>query len=278
MNEFSEEIFKYLPIEQGSEKLYINHLWQSFKILNENNDLTKSFSIIPFHILFILSIQYTVYRISIFKPQEYLNILNNLKLYRKEDGPILVNNANLLNIDGSINRDSSVLNLSKIKERDLFKLLNIINIPEDIILNANVLIENRSSYAHANGDIENDVDLGIKNYLNILYKVNCNMYEINNLYQDWINEIDKDEYPLDQFFEERFLTSHYSKSNFIDLVKNFIISTKITDIQARWIIYKSIDFDIDRTIEILNDIVKFNLLLKNQNRLNVCLDVLKKQA
>ncbi len=64
MYEDAQEIFDYLPIRRDAlENDYINHLWQSFTILNGSGREGQSFAIMPFHLLFMLAIQYKVLRV-----------------------------------------------------------------------------------------------------------------------------------------------------------------------------------------------------------------------
>ena len=64
MYEDVQEIFSYLPIEAGIDNLYIQHLFGAFQTINEKEEPIRAFSILPFHLLFMFSIQYKVYRIS----------------------------------------------------------------------------------------------------------------------------------------------------------------------------------------------------------------------
>lgn len=62
--EGAEKIHEYLPINRNpQENQYILHLWDAFITLNGLADDGVGFSIMPYHLLFMLSLQYKVLRI-----------------------------------------------------------------------------------------------------------------------------------------------------------------------------------------------------------------------
>lgn len=67
MHDEAKEIFGYLPIRQSAiEARYVAHLWNAFEylILSEDEDVA-AFSLAPFHLLFMLVIQYLRREISL---------------------------------------------------------------------------------------------------------------------------------------------------------------------------------------------------------------------
>ena len=64
MLEKAQEILDFLPIRRSeAEDEYINHLWESFLILDSGNKSVRPFLMMPFHLLFMLAIQSKVVRI-----------------------------------------------------------------------------------------------------------------------------------------------------------------------------------------------------------------------
>lgn len=64
MYEDAQEIFDYLPIRRNTaENDYINHLWQVFSTLDGADAVVRPFAVMPFHLLFMMAIQYKVLRI-----------------------------------------------------------------------------------------------------------------------------------------------------------------------------------------------------------------------
>ena len=72
MYENAQEIFEYLPIRRDTpENDYINHLWQAFSTLEEGGVVARPFAVMPFHLLFMMAVQYKILRISKEKRVEY---------------------------------------------------------------------------------------------------------------------------------------------------------------------------------------------------------------
>lgn len=58
----ARDIFNYLPIRVNQvEQEYIDHLWSAFELLSSGE---HSFAIMPFHLLFMLALQYKALRIA----------------------------------------------------------------------------------------------------------------------------------------------------------------------------------------------------------------------
>lgn len=65
MTEEAQEILNYLPLNTNTlESEYIDHLWEVASVLLDGSENVQSFSIMPFHLLFMLAIQYKALRIS----------------------------------------------------------------------------------------------------------------------------------------------------------------------------------------------------------------------
>jgi hypothetical protein len=256
MYEDAQEIFDYLPIEAGPENLYIQHLFGAFQALNEKGEPIKAFSILPFHLLFMLASQYWVYRISAWNNVEYLKVLQNCRTYRKEDRKILISNAPIPDAIGVISLNSSVRNLSKIKEAHLFHFFRIIGLDEEVIKQAELIINIRGTYAHANGNIEENIEERIDDYLGILREIQKCMAIVNKEVQNWANEIEEGEYPLDDFFNDRFLQSQFSPRDFGDVVGSLLEAEQLDFDQWEQIVNKGLELAYDKTILALKNLVK----------------------
>lgn len=258
MYEDAQEIFDYLPIETGSESRYIQHLFGAFQAINEKDEPTRAFSILPFHLLFMLATQYRVYRISAWKIDEYLSILNNCRTYRKEDRRILINNPPIVNSSGIISLESSVRNLSKINETNLFQFFKIIGLDEKFIKQAEFLVSIRGTYAHANGNIEENIETRIDEYLDILKEIQKCMPKVNKGVQNWSSEIEESEFPLDDFFRERFLQSQFSPRDFGDIITELLEATQLSFDQFQQISNMGFNFSREKTVFSLFEIVLNN--------------------
>jgi hypothetical protein len=214
MYEEARRINDYLPIEPGAESRYILHLWGAFEALIEKEDSASAFSILPFHLLFMLAVQYKVYRISAWKNEEYFEAFNDCRVYNKADREIIIANAPIISEDGVIPSGSSVRNLSKIYECHLFRFFKIIDIADSVIPRAKILIDIRGSYAHANGNIEEGIEERVDEYLKILNEIQDKCLTLNNdLAAGWLSEYNSEETPQ-EFAEKRLLGSHLCPEDF----------------------------------------------------------------
>ncbi len=268
MIEEASAIFDYLPIEAGSEKLYINHLWEAFTAITEKGEPAKSFAIMPFHLLFMLAAQYKVYKLSDSHKTEYLKKISNKIVYRETNIKVLQDNI------FNSSSQSSVKNLSLIKEKKLFDFFEIINLEKGVIEEAKYLIDNRAKYAHANCNIEEEIDEKIQSYLKILNEIQEKFAAINQSSQNWVKEL-KEEEPrqdeaINEFFEQRFLQSHFSPRDFGDVIKNLLIASNAE--QLKWIANKGLyDFSCNqaKTVEALKPISDNDIEAKRQAAIDI---------
>ncbi len=205
MYEDAIKIFDYLPIRASENEIgYISHLWSCFsKIYNENeNEIsTKTFSIMPFHILFMLVLQYKVLRI---KNQRYEQYKERIKKYPKKEeiGKQLLNTM-------------SVYDLGLMSETSLCGFLNIIGVSETTIQKIKNLINHRNdAVAHAKGGFTFDVDQKISDYLDCLFEIQKCMKILNNeIAESWLAEIE-DEEDLEDFKERKLASSYICIEDF----------------------------------------------------------------
>ncbi len=256
MYENAYEILNYLPIDADTEKLYINsHLFATFQIVNEEEEPVRAFSILPFHLLFMFAVQYKVYRISAYKTEEYLKILESCNLRDKgnkevlEKNPPIVTNSNI-----NISSTCSVRNLSLIPEKQIFDFLKIIDVDQETIKKAKKLVEIRGTYAHANGQFEKNIEDRIEEYLEILKTIQLHMAEINKNTQNWIDEIEEGE-SLEYFFNGRLSQSQFSPYDFGDIVSTLLESDILSEEQWYQVVDKGLELSYSNTISALRYIL-----------------------
>ena len=247
MSEDAQEIFKYLPIQSGDETLYIRHLYGSFETLYDAGDPVKPFAILPFHLLFILAVQYKVYRISAWDNDAYQEALKDCRIYG-DDSQLLKENAPIPNKNGSMPSRSSVRNLSLIQESHLS---NFFELKPPVIAKMSKLIYTRGTYAHANGNIEKNIDERIDEYLGVLKEIQSYMKAVNVGIQDWGDQIDIGEFPLAGFFKKRFLSSQFSPYDFGDIVGSLFESPNLDFEQWNEIADMGLGFAHDQTVNAL---------------------------
>jgi hypothetical protein len=164
MNEDAHKILDYFPIirEEQIQK-YLEYLWDSFLILDKQENSSRSFAVFPYYLMFILAIQYKVYRLSKYFTKEYLEITKNLNCSK------IVKESLSKNILGKmLSAGSSVLNISILNDKHMFTYMDIIDPGKDISEQGKQFAHIRNGYAHASGNIEHSLDDKITEYLELL--------------------------------------------------------------------------------------------------------------
>lgn len=257
MYENAYEIFKYLPIEQSEESVYIQHLWGSFELLNKSDEPVKAFSLLPFHLLFMFAMQYKVYRLSAFDKKKYLEKVESCNLRDKGNKQVLQQNAPIRNETGIIPSNCSMKNLSFIPEKQIFDFLEIIDCDKAVTDKAKLLVESRGNYAHANGQIEEDVNTRVDEYLEILQHIQDKISGVNN----HIFEIDESivEFDdIDEYMAETFRDNQFSQKDFGSIIQKVLESELLTFEQWEQFIQKGLDNCYEETIQALEYISRNN--------------------
>lgn len=203
------EIYDYLPVEQADLAEYIQHLWGSFETLIGQDYPVRPFSLFPFHLLSMLAIQYKVFRISAYKKDEYLECLKKCNMRNHDDLKRLQLNVPCLDpISRQMPPDVSVRNLSLLHERSLFSFLDIVGVESDVICSGQQMVELRGTYAHANGNIEKNLEEKIDAYLDIHRSIQKNFLPLNDeVAARWLQEMESGE--LGKEYIEMHLASEF---------------------------------------------------------------------
>lgn len=224
MNKDPEEIFNYLPIRRNKiEDDYIDHLWQSFISLYNSDNISKSFAIMPFHLIFMMVVQYRVLRIFKEYPDKY-----NLALIIKNPRS---------GTEGVLNPDSPTT-IAFMKENEIIDLLKVYGVSVDIIRKIKNTCTNYrdDSIAHAKGYIEQDLDNKINEYINCLESLQSFFFEINKKVTEEriLTAIDGDD--MEYHLNEVFLNHYLSIRDFECVLKDVIESEKLTTEQLHSVI------------------------------------------
>lgn len=223
MYENAYRILDSLPLDATSESPYINYLWVSFESLSRHAEVTekdeyeiaRSFAIVPFHLLFMFALQFKIIRIreSIF--DEYKLFAQNCKIYTKNDRSELI--KPLKKITGAGNEIDDLLSvrfLSRIREKEIPKFFRCLSCDQVIIDRIIWLIENRDDLAHANGNIEENIEERIDEYITLLDYLQTIFVDINNKIADeWIIEIHKYE-DKNEYIKSRLAQNYLCKKDF----------------------------------------------------------------
>ncbi|MFA6017311.1 MAG: hypothetical protein WC744_04470 [Patescibacteria group bacterium] len=167
MEEDAQKIFDYLPINKSSfEEDYINHLWSSFlSLLNSESEEAKPFCIMPFHLLFMLSIQYKVLRIAKVKNHSY-NLIYTIKSLRDDQKDLIVPNSPFV--------------IALLRESEIIDIFKLIKLDQNILQSIKFLIRNRNDkLAHAKGGIDLDYQTKINKYLDLLQLIQNSTLSLN---------------------------------------------------------------------------------------------------
>jgi hypothetical protein len=175
--ESSVDIHDYLPIARGiAENEYIVHLWDAFLTLDTLGESGRGFSMMPFHILFMLALQYKVLRIS--------------KAFSKECNLVFCT-AGGRSRDQLVNPNKSVFDLALLYERTMPELFSLVGLDDEIIKKIKDFADYRNNnLAHPKGGIEADPDGKVEAYMEILRNIQPCMLKLNNgVAARWLNEM-----------------------------------------------------------------------------------------
>jgi hypothetical protein len=172
------DIHNYLPINrQLVEDNYINHLWDAFLTLDTLGEDSRSFSLMPFHILFMLSLQYKVLRVA--------------KAYEKECNLVFCT-AGARDKDKLLNIKKSVFDLAFLNERVLPEFLQLVEVDESAIRSVKALVNYRNdNLAHPKGGIEINPEIKIGEYMDVLEKIQRSFTKMNDdIVEKWSKDLE----------------------------------------------------------------------------------------
>jgi len=175
------EIHNYLPITRNPiEDEYIEHLWDAFATLDTLGDYGRNFSIMPFHLLFMLALHYKILRLAKYKKTNYKNAF--LLQYLNDEALELPD-------------PKSVYTLGLLEESKVANLFKIVGIKSDLIGQIKALVKNRNdNLGHAKGGIERDIERRIREYINVLERIQPFFKKINDkVAKKWIKSMDPGE-------------------------------------------------------------------------------------
>ena len=235
MYEDAQEIFEYLPIRRDkTENEYIDHLWQVFSVLDQTDTNARPFAVMPFHLLFMLSIQYKILRIA---------------STHKQATDLFFTGVGGRDKDQLLSEQRSVFDMALIKERTIADIFQLINLSPKVIKIFKDLVDDRNNtFAHAKGGIGQDIEKKIKEYIDIIDNVQKCCLTINQqIVNRWIEEIEVDD-SMEQFLEIHFLDSRLSPRDFGDTVGGLLKSEKLNFEQFEQVVNKGLELSYNQTI------------------------------
>jgi hypothetical protein len=242
MHEGTQGIFDYLPIRRDApENDYINHLWQAFSTLGTAEDLPQPFAVMPFHLLFMMAIQYKV-----------------LRIYKehKEKYDLALTTKNPRSGEMDILSPESPLAIAFLGESEIVDLLKIVGLSSGDArdIKKSIVRYRNDKIAHAKGYIEQAPVTKIGEYFHWLEAVQIAYQLINQKMADnWLKEIDEGD-NIDQFLESRFLDTCLCPRDFGDMMPVFLDSSTITFDQWQDLVLKGMEYCESATIITLKSI------------------------
>jgi hypothetical protein len=244
MYEDVPNIFEYLPIRRNApENDYINHLWQSFSVLDESESVARPFAVMPFHLLFMLAIQYKVLRIYKEQKEKYELALTT-KNPRDEEKDILA--------------PDSPLAIAFLGESEIVDFLKIAGLTVDDArsIKKSIVRYRNDKIAHAKGYIEQDIETKIAEYFGWLETLQTVYRQMNqNIADLWLSEAEIGD-DMEQFLEIHFLDSCFSPRDFGDIIKTLLQAEQLDFEQWTQVVNKGLELAYDQTILALHEIAK----------------------
>lgn len=236
MYEDAPNIFDYLPIRRDTlENDYINHLWQAFSTLDGGEVVARPFAVMPFHLLFMLAIQYKVLRI--YKEQ-------------KEKYELALTTKNPRDDQKDILAPESSLTIAFLLESEIVDLLKIAGLSADDAQNIkkSIIRYRNDKIAHAKGYIEQDVKTKIEEYFGWLETLQNVYHPMNqNVADVWLAEIQVGD-DMEQFLETHFLDSCFSPRDFGDVIGKMLETDKLDFEQWEQVVNKGLELVYNQTI------------------------------
>ncbi len=227
MYEDAQEIFDYLPIRRDTpENDYINHLWSSYSVLDGGEAVARPFAIMPFHLLFMMAVQYRVLRIA---------------AAHKQASDLFFSGVGGRNKEQLLSGQRSVFDMALINERTMSEIFQLIGVDPVTIRKFKSLIDERNdNLAHAKGGMEQELEKKVDAYFGILESIQSNCLLMNHdEVIGWLSEIQVGD-DMDQFLETRLVASYISPRDFGDVIGTLLESDRLGLDQWKQIVDKGL--------------------------------------
>ncbi len=175
VQELPDELFKmldYLPEEflDDNEEKYIDALMLAATTSFENG--LYQFAYVQYHMLFMTAVYYSILKISLLHEKELKKALYYLLKDRYADFWKETNTKNGMLYFGSF---------AVISESDVFMLLRVVDLDNNLLGELQKLVQERNKYAHANGQLQLTSD---ELFMEALNNYNAKIQKITELLKD----------------------------------------------------------------------------------------------
>lgn len=201
MYEEAQEVFDHLPIRRETlENDYIDHLWQVFITLDGSETVARPFAVMPFHLLFMMVVQYRVLRIA---------------NAQKHTSDLFFSGVGGRNTPQLLSGQRSVFDMALVNERTMPEIFQLINLDREEIKKIKDLVNDRNDkLAHAKGGIESNPEIKIEEYLASLRAIQVCMQPLNDgVASEWEKDLTTED-DGKEFIESRLLNSYLCPADF----------------------------------------------------------------
>ena len=241
--ENAQKILNYLPIRKNkAENDYIEHLWITFSELNSSESSARPFSIMLFHLLFMLAVQYKVLQVS--------------KIHTESCNLFFCGVAGRCKKE-LLSDQKSVFDIALINERTIPVVFQLVGLDNGGIKSIKNLIDERNNnLAHAKGGIEQKLEEKIDLYLQAIESIQ-QKFKIHNeqMANNWLEEIAEED-DISQLLENRFLKLGISPSDFGDIIGTLLEAEQLDFEQWEQVVKKGLELIYDQTVFALHEIAK----------------------
>ncbi|MBU0706886.1 hypothetical protein KKG41_00755 [Patescibacteria group bacterium] len=243
MYEDAQKILSYLPIRKNkAENDYIEHLWRAFSELDASESSAHPFCIMPFHLLFMLAVQYKILRVSQIHTEScnlfFCGVAGRCK-------------------NELLSEQKSVFDIALINERTIPEIFQLVGLGNGVIKSIKDLIDERNNnLAHAKGGIEQKIEEKVDLYLQAVENIQQKFKSHNEqMTHSWLEEITEGD-NFDQLLENRFLDLSIAPNDFGDIVGILLGAEQLDFDQWTQAVNKGLEFTYDKTIPALHELAK----------------------
>lgn len=196
-------ILDHLPLRRSEkEGEYINYLWSAYEHLTNADAPTSTFSLMAYHLIFILAVQYKALRMKALMPAEYTKFFTDYPARQDADR---VRNA------------QSVFDLALANEKSLMHLFSLLGLSAEEVSRCKNLIDVRNNeFMHAAGYIHSDPTKHINDCLIQLEVIQeCYLDANDAVAREWTHELTSED-DVSVFVDVRLLETRLTYRDFAD--------------------------------------------------------------
>lgn len=176
---YLQEVLNYLPIDSGDKEDVINYIRNIANLIEVNYRYGQyQFAYFGIHLLYMTYIYCTAWKIKQIEPARYKDAIIFARSYNGKEKNLKIEDAD------------SIFVYSLIPEKDIAKLLKIIELDRSQISAVGDLVDTRNEMAHASGKFEILTEEGFDAKTNsVLISMSCIHRCMDKLIRKWFSEL-----------------------------------------------------------------------------------------